>query len=150
MALFLLPRIRNHVCLSEVKLKRARGGLPLFTELPVSSILGNRTSGFLHSRNPGLPYARRSFGICQSAPRVGKHYQNYDEDSHYLQHCDKGLQCDAWRKDYPRRSQKEVERTNNDGGPVAPWFEHPQSDGGDEAHNAQNITRVNEKGRCFL
>src|SRR5215212_5985093 len=77
------------------------------------------------SRKPSLPYARRSFGICQSPPRVGKHYQNYDEDSHYLRYCDNGLQCGAWRKDYPRRSQKEVECTNNDGSPVAPWFEHP-------------------------
>src|SRR5918998_6585570 len=91
----------------------------------VEKLLGEWASGERGSRKPGLPYARRSFGICQSLPRVGKHYQNYDEDGHYLQHCDKGLQCGAWRKDYPRRSQKEVERTNNDGGPVAPWFEHP-------------------------
>ena len=70
-----------------------------------------------------LPAKRRSFGSCQCPPRVGKHYQNYDEDCHYLRYCDNTFQCSPWRHEYPRRSQKEVERTNNNGGPVAPWFE---------------------------
>src|SRR5829696_2803939 len=72
-----------------------------------------------------LPAKRRSFGICQCPPRVGKHYQNYDEDSHYHRYCDNSSQCSPWRQEYPRRSRKEVERTNNNGGPVALWFEHP-------------------------
>ena len=70
----------------------------------------------------GLPYARRSAGTCQSTPGVGKHYQHYDEDCHYLRYCDEILQCGPWRHDYPRRSYKEVEHTNNDSGPVAPLF----------------------------
>src|SRR5215208_7519474 len=72
-----------------------------------------------------LPAKRRSFGSCQCPPRVGKHYQNYDEDSHYLRYCDNSIQASPWRQEYPRRSQKEVERTNYYGGPVAPCFEHP-------------------------
>src|SRR5215212_5551449 len=110
----------------------------------------NPVSGMSSSRKPSLPYARRSSGICQSPPRVGKHYQTYDEYSHYLRYCDNSIQCGACRKDYSRRSQKEIEHTNNDGAPVAPWFEHPQSDGGDEAHNAYHIPRVKERGRWSL
>src|SRR5215218_4952773 len=87
-----------------------------------TSFRASKKSSYL---KPSLPYARRSSGICQSPPRVGKHYQNYDKDSHYHRYCDNSIQASPWRKDYSRRSQKEVERTNNDGAPVAPWFEHP-------------------------
>src|SRR5215211_3135131 len=88
-------------------------------------LIGQFLEEFFSETQLTLPAKRRSFGSCQCPPRVGKHYQNYDEDSHYHRYCDNSFQCSPWRKDYPRRSQKEVERTNNDGGPVAPWFEHP-------------------------
>src|SRR5918998_6865028 len=70
---------------------------------------------------PGLPYARRrSFGSCQSTLGGGKHYQHDDEDCQHLSYHDNGFQCSAWRKEYPWQPRKEVEYTNNDGGPVAP------------------------------
>src|SRR5215203_6802085 len=145
-----LPRARFSVNIYEMtcSLSWFGGGLPLFTENPRRVLLGNlhsyarvpiryRGVWWRHVCSPGfleeffsetqltLPAKRRSFGSCQCPPRVGKHYQNYDEDSHYLRYCDNSFQCSPWRQDYPRRSQKEVERTNNNGGPVAPCFEHP-------------------------
>src|SRR5215218_7939945 len=122
--------------------------VPLFTENPRRGVLGNPYSStripiryrdvwwryvcsasfreaFFSETQLTLPAKRRSFGSCQCPPRVGKHYQNYDEDCHYLRYCDNSFQCSPWRKEYPRRSQKEVERTNYYGAPVAPWFEHP-------------------------
>src|SRR5215212_8416579 len=91
----------------------------------------NRTSENSSSttlvNKPGLlPYARRRLlGTCQSTPGGGKHYQHDDEYCHYLPYRDNRFQCCSWRKDYPRRPQKEVEYTNNDSGPQAPLLHHP-------------------------
>src|SRR5215212_11568051 len=75
---------------------------------------------------PSLPYARRRLlGTCQSTPGGGKHYQHYDEHCQYLPYRDNRFQCCSWRHEYPRRPQKEVEYTNNDGGPQAPLLHHP-------------------------
>src|SRR5215212_1133583 len=77
---------------------------------------------YSNSRKPSLPYARRSIRRCQSTPRGGKHYQHNDDDCHYRQHCASDLYSSVWSQDYPRRSQKEVDHTNDYRSPQAPRF----------------------------
>jgi hypothetical protein len=70
-------------------------------------------------------------------PGIGKHYQHYDEECHYLQHRVKDSYFDGRSHDYLRRSRYKVEHTNNDGGPKAPRFHHPQSGCDYETYDAQ-------------